>query len=374
MLGDKGKDKLSLILTLFVFSGCSVMYDGDEYKLKPDAGVATSVEDLFLETFPARFCDYTDRCLGVSWNKERLGGYSDCETFYADAYSYTVDAAGELAVFNEENAADCLAMYDSTDCSVLNGYYICPMAFQGTVPIGGPCGNDLHCDISVAYCSYDGNGDCSPMPVCTARKTPGSDCDTKDKCTVGYECFNGKCTPLGNEGDACYGDMPGCNNSLMCFAFNYDEGTPGTCRNPKDVYVKDVGETCDPMGYRCKSSLACAYYGNETYECIAADPANSTSGSSCQLSYPSQCHRNQYCKDAAGLYTGTCEMLPLTGNPCSSAFGSYGCREKNFCIEGVCKRMGLVGDTCITDEDCLVAEGYCVDGKCSSTNGCHPGL
>lgn len=347
-----------------------------------DGGAADAPE---LEELPERLvaalCPELESCLG-----DRAGvaffGPDGCATrlraqLEDGDFEATIDAveAGRV-LYDGSKVSACLASIKGTGCSFQTRRVLenesCRLVLEGTAALGGDCAIDEDCE-GVAFCKLD--GDRCPG-TCTALLEAGEACTSDDQCADGLACPNdlNLCTAPGRLGEACgrASDAP-CAAGLFCLGYTPGNATPGECGDIEELYVAQLGETCDLDAQElCDDDLACAV------ELPLADPPRFKCmqrhdlGSGCTFGAPSQCPDGAYCSGvdlAAGDVEGTCAELPDEDDACNAEGVGAPCKSGLRCdADRICRALGRLGDRCASNATC--ASGNCQDERCERPMTC----
>jgi hypothetical protein len=108
---------------------------------------------------------------------------------------------------------------------------------------------------------------------------------------------------------------------------------PGTCAPTQPV--PGIGQACT---FDCVKGAYCA----EDSTCKAVGPK----GSACDTDIA--CASGLYCAGDTGTTSGTCTEAPKRGEACTDTCANIG----DYCKDGICKAVGLLGDACTSDDDC----------------------
>ena len=267
--------------------------------------------------------------------------------------SYSKDDNVEIDLDSLKGCMDAIKTVNDMSCYDLiygegqnldeNMFDPCSSFIKGHLNEGDPC-RVFECgDGMVCYYSGECPGTCRKAPfqegeecredeecadglycdidtnLCTAKKQDTQPCLEDRECLNGV-CINGECRGRGAEGEQC-DDDDHCESGLYC---DYNSGT---CK----PFAKE-NESCNEA--ICDRGLLC----DLDQFCVPLD------GASCY----------DYC-DGGFFFVGI-----------------YGCTE-----EGVCKRLGEMGDSCENHLECF--GGYmCRDGVCSTGYGidepCDPAI
>lgn len=151
-------------------------------------------------------------------------------------------------------------------------------------------------------------------------------------CATGGECISQNC------------GATACQEGACC---------SGTCVGDTAPALVAVGQPCGSLGQApCVDGAYCS--NNAVYmgvDCVALQPA----GSGCYSTY--QCAYGLGCATT----TQTCETLPTLGQACPGG----ACRDfGTSCMNGTCTKVGAVGATCATDNDCEMIYRCGIGGTC----------
>ncbi len=215
------------------------------------------------------------------------GNTSTCITRAALDCPSAITATGSGATAADVEA--CAQAYSGASCEALlnNGT---PSACQipGTLAAGSPCGSDVQCAGSNAYCKV-ATGSCG---VCSTRAAGGGTCTAGNDCQPGLSCVTSgttsTCVAPAAQGASCSATTP-CQASLACIN--------GTCGQPlaAGAACTQSADTCNgAQGYYCSPANVCAQV-----QIAAAGQPCGLSGSTI-----TECSEGT-CKTAAGTETGT---------------------------------------------------------------------
>ncbi len=277
---------------------------------------------------------------------------------------------------------------------------------------GTSCADNLFCtvnEVCVAGQCTRSNRDCSgsgdecndgvcdeTADACTALPAPdGTACSDGLFCTSGDSCQAGTCqggpTNCSNAGDACQDgvcdeaagsctgtakpDGTSCNDNRNCTA--NDECQAGTCTGaPLDCTA--FGDGCN--NGRCNEMDGC-YAAPKPDNTVCSDGSLCTendlcSGGNC-AGTPVDCDPfTDQCNDAECVEGMGCQLVPLSGNPCTDT--SF-CTVNETCNAGACEGdqrtcTPTVNDGCF-DGVCDESQDSCVDvnnGTCDVCDGGTP--
>ena len=155
----------------------------------------------------------------------------------------------------------------------------------------------------------------------------------------------------------------------------------GVCRPWRRFLTRNVGETCDFMGFTgafiesgdlCRSDLSCVF------EDISSAPLSASGGTcvsplavgeSCRPGFPDPCEPGLYCNanlNNTASPQGQCTALPKAGEPCveklltSEDQDSGICAFDHYCDDtSVCRPYKATGEACDEGRECW-------------TTACHP--
>jgi hypothetical protein len=152
-------------------------------------------------------------------------------------------------------------------------------------------------------------------------------------CATGGECISQNC------------DNPGCPFAAACCS--------GTCVGDTAPQLGAVGQPCGSLGQApCVDGAFCSNNAlNQGWDCVALAPAGSRCGATWECAYGLGCPTT----------TQTCETLPTLGQACPGGV----CRDfGTSCMNGICTKVGGVGATCATDNDCEAIYRCGMGGTC----------
>lgn len=279
---------------------------------------------------------------------------------------------GGKATYDPAKAGACLDAIKGLSCSSfdLDTVPACNDAVKGTVADGGDCESDEECAAVGSHCAIE-----AACPgKCTAGKPAGSPCETEEQCASGLECtVAGTCAKPAARGEACEGDTsPSCQIGLACVGS--DSGSPGTCREPSDLFSEPVGSPCDlEASTLCVVGASCVVTGIGANGITSECKAGVASGAACNLGAPDVCPDDEVCNLTieqlmTGQTEGKCVPLPGAGQPCSEAFGAPSCSSGNRCVEGRCVAIQRIGGKCTDDSACY--SDRCANGTCQAPDAC----
>lgn len=303
-------------------------------------------------------CEKFDTCVGQAALRVVLHD-EDCLTLVTRLIDNSIIATIEEkgVEYDPLTVPTCVDALSALDCEEISLDFPqeCRQLLGELTPEGGECLRSLECEPGL-YCSTGTcPGTCSPL------LPADSPCAEGDVCTGGYTCFEGTCQPLGREGDDCGGTvLPDCLTGLVCAGADDAMMEPGKCRPASSLFVSGEDQVCkvgNPATL-CQEELSCPIL-TLTPACVPRAP----SLGACELALPDMCPEGEYCN------AGTCAPLPGAGQPC--AFGLIlkpTCQAYMRCIDGTCRRLGEIGNTCVVDAECY--SGTCFDGTCVAPR-CH---
>lgn len=180
---------------------------------------------------------------------------------------------------------------------------------EGVGAIGDPC--DVHEECAEFFCRPTGDRTCGG--VCAARVATGGTCTPgKDRCAAG-SCRdtggrNFRCVALAMAGESC-GDAVSCGSDTFC--------SEGRCEDHRGE-----GGACVRGGDQCGAGLVC----------VVADST---------------------------AQRGTCRRRAAEGERCGdSRDGNPPCADRCLRCSDRCVRLGIDGDPCSAQTDC-VEDAYC---------------
>lgn len=344
----------------------------DSTEVDPGQGSTIPFDDMPQKVAEA-LCAAYEACLG-DFASVSLGG-EDCQVlfeggFASDAFEQMQAAVdGGTATYHGDQAQACLDALEALGCDALlaNSLPECEAAFEGTVSAGGDCSYDVEC-VDDLYCSIDG----SCPGTCTARGGSGADCDDDGHCQDGLYCEGdtSNCKSPAGAGDDCGEAAEAeCAPGLMCLGEDGQEGIPGSCSSPTEVFVGQVGDSCDIFtGPWCEAGAHCAVVevagpGSLVFECVAT----AASGGDCHPAAPDMCTASEFCDVPAQSIDGTCTAIPQDGEPCADSWTKK-CDLYHRCVNGTCHGMEENGGTCVADEVCYSSN--CDGGVCGPHDPC----
>ena len=236
----------------------------------------------------------------------------------------------------------------------------CPYAEAGChscrpfAPLGAACalGGDA-CDKAVAYCDRgEAGGRCAPLKPTGAR------------CLFAEECATNLCRSVAAGARACAtpGQATSCLDSRDCDA-------AFVCRR------SETGGRCEP---RVKTGRACE---DDPHDNVCAEPEARCVGGRCRVR-PFSEQEGAACRELSDCQSGLyCQSQAAGAGRCARQAGAGGaCRVQDYgacglgarCIEGTCRRLGAIGESCGGPYLCL-AELECIpdDDKAGFKSGAH---
>jgi hypothetical protein len=236
--------------------------------------------------------------------------------------AWTGAAAIGTVVYDPTNADACAAALEAQPCISNLPPASCAGVLRGTVQPGATC--NLARQISWfsecagdAKCVAGAAGSC--QGTCVVRAAEGQSCSNsrvdERPCVFGDACDTSAsvCAPLPGQGAAC--------------------GATGLFPCSEGLYCTDIasGGTCQPQ----HASGAC------------------TGGNGCTP--PALC----------GTNSGTCDLPPAPGTPCSAGGGA--CGEFMYCgSDGACHPFSPIGESCGATGPPYCAAGLCLNGVCTA--------
>jgi hypothetical protein len=229
----------------------------------------------------------------------------------------------------------------------INGHLAHPHDFIDT--LGGNCNNaaclpiGAPCDATLGCCSGTCN---SGSNTCTCSE-PSGGCATDSDCCAGICYRDACCTPLAAcpVGLNCGTIDDGCGGTLNC----------GTCNAPETC---GGGGTANQCGVACASAgAACAASG----ACCSGLVCNATTSSCCAPL--TACPTGENCGTASDGCGGTLSCGTCTGNDTCGGGGT-----PNVCGQSGCTAAS--GDPC--DPSATTGDMCCTSGTCDTTNNACP--
>jgi hypothetical protein len=222
----------------------------------------------------------------------------------ADYIDSAVDARCEYLVRCGlfENTSSCHAYYDGR---VPQNPSIEAAVDAGKMTYDGEAANDCFDALASASCSRDAELSDTCDHIFAGKVADGA------ACAFDAECVSDNCA---------------VSDCVMACC-------PGTCSPARPV--PKIGEQCN---FVCEDGAYCALDST----CKAVLPK----GASCD--YPLACDRGLYCAGVTSMTAGTCTATPKTGQSCTDLCDAIG----DDCTNGTCKPVGLLGDSCTSDNDC----------------------
>lgn len=276
------------------------------------------------ETLPFLW-DLKEALLTLTYDEQKIQTYFTALAQYlADRPHVTVD---------ESKWAECAATLQPGVCldptQPAQTQSPCIDMFVGALAAGEVCTLGLECSPGHT-CTFDSQG-CS---TCEATVGEGEDCSTSP-CEDGFVC-DGVCTALSlllesEVGDPCTG-LEGCN-------------------------LDWAGHFCDP----------------ETNACVQAEVV--AEGGACDApvgGYVRRCKNENgthYCNVASGSNEGTCDALPIAGEPCASENRCNTTVAWCNTASGMCEQAIALGETCAVGpgEAGCAAPSFCNAGTCAGS-------
>lgn len=350
--------------------GCgSSSDDGDGDGGPKDAG--TPLDDV-PQLYAAALCGAYERCIGPLFDLYLQG--EDClvrtTRRLEDDWPRIEDAVDENRIHYDGAAVEgCLDAIESYDCADLleREDPACSQVLEGTIAAGAYCALNEECAGDL-YCKSD-----SQCPgTCSEREASGADCESDNNCASGLVCskVTQRCEEPAGAGDLCQQGHPDCAPGYGCAGASEDENRPGNCRTNAEIFAREAGESCDPVGGTlCTEGSVCRVDGvvPET-GIVATCAARVGAGAACNLSFPSSCPTGQYCDVAQGMLEGTCQARPAAGEPCGREFKPDICAAYARCDGTTCRALAHLGDACTNDDVCY--SEHCLNGKCAPSEGC----
>ena len=322
---------------------------------------SVKLADLITAVAEAQ-CAAQQECVGEARLEARLLG-ADCVEQLAAALSE--GALGQVAgavesgalEYDSEEMAGCLDSLADLRCAVNVTRLgdLCADALRGAAAIGSPCTSHFECS-GDAFCDY-GSEELSCPGVCQPRSGEGEACSADDEvCAVGLLCVAGNCSAPAETGEVCSSQGPLCVLDHECVPKGDGENW---CRPVGTVYSGVQDDSCSPDTTLCMTDLVC---DRDALTCVPA----SASGAACTPgSLPEPCPADEFCDPESD----TCTARLAVGQPCDPALAKQ-CAVGDYCIDDVCVTLGLSGDACETDGECLSNNCNLVRGACESTLIC----
>jgi hypothetical protein len=220
-----------------------------------------------------------------------------------------------------DDDSGCTASVEALTCGLYPSRFCTGGSDQPAPMCAMSCTSDGECD-DAAHCD---------APMCLTDLPDGSACDENSDC-ISAHCQNGFCCASGD----C------CSRGSDCSVADY--GEPSRCLSATTCQ----GERRDPV---C----------NATFQCQTGPVVGDDSGCSGLLA--SDC----------GLYPGVfCTAMmsqpPDPASRCAMTCAVDGdCDPGAFCMGGMCRPRGMVGDACTSTAEC--GSGLsCVDGVCCTSS------
>ncbi len=355
--------------------GCGLVVgscDGSTDVPLGNGGTPIPIEDM-PQKIAAAICAAFEECLGDFHGL--MMGDEDCQQliengFANGAYQTMLEAidAG-TASYHGDKAQACLDALAALGCDAMVSHSIpeCDEVFVGTVAEGGDCTYGIEC-VGDLFCKIE-----AACPgTCSSRGGNGADCEDDDHCQDGMFCDEGTstCASPVVQGASCGGSSGDeCAPGLMCAGEDEDGGTPGTCSTPAEVFVGEVGDSCDLMeGLWCQLGAYCAivdFVAPDTLvsECVAA----ADSGGSCHPAAPDMCPAGEYCDVPDQSLDGSCQPLPQAGEACGGSWSKQ-CELYHRCVNDLCYALEENGGSCTDDEICY--SDSCNSGTCGPYDPC----
>jgi hypothetical protein len=311
------------------------------------------------------------------------------------SYSAFPDACQAFLVPNAGLGAACFDGYEDCLDGVCRGA-VCPRRCQPRALTGEVCGVDSDCRVGL-FCRLStttpGVGQCAPFAQL------GDPCDDYTRCvdalwctggschalpTVGQGCLLSRCDALsfcvaGADGGVCTGRLPvdaGCAGDQCLSSFAC---LTGACQ-PSQVAA---GAAC-VSGQSCALGTTCVGAAGDGGVCVAPLQAGQRcaldteceaelaclmgdGGKACgpRLTAGESCTATRQCQVDAECLQGTCEHLPVVGQPCGTTrLCQGGVCSNNPAIDGgfLCVPLLGPGVACAKDADC--SSQRCVLGAC----------
>ena len=297
-------------------------------------------------------CEKLETCVGAA-AMELLFYDEECRVagskLLENTVVATIDETG--SDYDPASVPACVEAFEALDCEGVSLTFPeeCKQILGGLKADGEPCVRSLECEAGL-YCT---TGSCPG--TCSVPIAQGSPCALGDSCADGLTCFQGVCEPLGKENEECGGTVrPACLTGLFCGGADDAAMTPGMCIRTTDVFVLTQNAICSVSNppSLCKEGLSCPVIGLPS-RCLP----RVESGGVCQLAVPDMCPEGEYCN------AGSCAPLPGAGDNCAvGIILKPTCQAYLRCIDGKCRRLGDIGNTCLVGGECY--SGTCFDGEC----------
>lgn len=274
------------------------LLDGQAVDAQPDGGTAPAMvgDPCWLDS------DCPEG--GICWTN--LDGFPGGYCVIEDCPANPCPEGAQCAAFNDGVARCIPACESDADCRQDHGYicdeYDTCWPGDGTVPPGGPCGSDDHCQGGAdAFCLIhsDFPGGYCVISDCTATSCPAGshcaaifqgggmacvpDCTENDDCESGYICsqsggsWDGACFPGCVTDEDCPGPL-GCrlsetfNDAMVCLDVSGECSAANHTGDCPSGQVCNQG-VCEP--FACNDTVL---EPNETRAAAAALPAADTAG------------------------------------------------------------------------------------------------
>jgi len=215
------------------------------------------------------------------------------------------------------------------------------------------------------------------LPDCV---TPGTR-KANEACLYNSQCVSlscsasgnacGTCAALGSEGAVCSATVP-CESSLVCDPSGHCAATlSSSCASscPVDQYCDSALEKCKnrpDLAQPCTDATGCvstAYCDSVAHTCVAQPTLGLPCGMGSDGS--SNCAGDLFCSTVASTM-GTCQPLPMVGEPCFSYFNSTTLTNVDVCADGATCNTATTPPTCVAK----AAKG----AACSLSTDCATGL
>lgn len=317
-------------------------------------------------------CEALHACFGALAPIALGPAVADCVTHESKVLaagrlaSYPAFVNGGTLAYDGNSVNGCADAVRVRPCDVANAQpAACDGVFQGKVPVGGACTDDVEC-AGRGVCV--GTGTCPG--VCATRGAAGSACSRTAQCLDGLVCDGKACVAPAAAGQPCDVGAPPCG-ALICVGADPANMKAGTCKAPPDLATAPLGAACDPnTSVFCVAGAFCARTsvgaGPPTYQCVGA----SAKGGPCKVATPEVCPVGQHCSagQMVGTIDGTCVDAAGTGAACSGVGPFNNCAVESACVAKVCKVVQDNGAACSSASECY--SGHCASGTCQPTTSC----
>lgn len=243
--------------------------------------------------------------------------------------------AGKV-IYHPDKARECLNGLSSTcDRSTFNrndNSEACDQTFEGTVGANGQCAMNEECISS--QCDVPACPDACCQGTCIGD-TPETRPHVGEACGQGGSCVASYCNSTTLVCEPYLADGMPCTTGGSCLN--------GACINQLCAAYPAAGESCGgttgtslcaDLGYQCSTTtMTCVAYG------LTGDPC--TAARDCSPIY--QCGTS-----------GTCELGPTLGDPCSDTQSPGNCIDHSYCepTTFTCTAPKADGAMCVEDREC----------------------